>query len=296
MSTPERGHELKAEVGLLIMVFVWAANYSLAKFCISVLNIFVFNGIRYLCASLLLLAIFLARSHWTPVNRADWKRLLEAGFIANVLYQIAFIIGLNMTTAGNSAVLLSTAPLWTVMIHSFMRRETVRPKIWAGMILSFIGVVMIVTGSGTKLEVGGKEMLGDIISLAAAVLWALNTNLQKPLLSKYSAMQLALVMISIGGVGLSIIAIPAAMQTRWAAIGWEYYAGAVVSGALSIGIANVIWSYGVKHLGPGRTGNFSNLTPVAAILLSFIFLHEQLAAVQLAGAGLTILGVWVVRH
>jgi len=296
MPNSDRSRELKAELMLLTMVLVWAANYPLAKYCLSGIDIFVFNGIRYLVASFLLLGVFLWRTEWSPVHRGDWRRLLEAGFVANIVYQVAFIIGLNLTTAGNSAVLLSTSPLWTVVLQSVLHKEKVRRKVWIGMIISFIGVILIVIGSGKKLEFGGKELIGDLVSLAAAVLWALNTNLQKPLLSKYSAMQLALIMIAVGGVGLPLIAIPAAIHTQWSSISWVFYAGTIASGAFSIGIANVVWSYGVKHLGPGRTGNFSNLTPVAAFILSYLTLHEQLDPVQVIGAGMTIVGVWIVRR
>jgi drug/metabolite transporter (DMT)-like permease len=296
MNPSDRRREFRAELLLSLIVFVWAANYPLMKYCIMGMNIFVFNGIRYIVATLVLLVLVLWRNSWMPVISGDWKRLFEAGFVANILYQVAFIIGLNMTTAGNAAVLLSTSPLWTMLLHSRHHREDVTPKIWAGMVISFIGVIMIVIGSGKKFALGGTELIGDIISLVAAVLWAWNTNLQKPLLSKYSAAQLALIMVGIGGIGLSIIAIPSAVQTQWSSMNWTLYAGAIASGALSIGIANAVWSYGVKHIGPGRTGIFSNLTPVIAFVLSYFTLHESVMAVQVIGAAVTILGVWIVRR
>jgi drug/metabolite transporter (DMT)-like permease len=296
MNHPDRRREFTAELLLSLTVFVWAANYPLMKYCIMGMNIFVFNGIRYTVATLVLLVMVLWRSSWIPVVKGDWRKLLEVGFVANILYQIAFIIGLNMTTAGNAAVLLSTSPLWTMLLHSRRHREDVPPKVWAGMLISFTGVILIVIGSGKKIEMGGTQLIGDIISLGAAVLWAWNTNLQKPLLSKYSALQLALIMVAVGGVGLSLIAIPGAVQTQWTSMNWTIYTGAIASGVFSIGIANAVWSYGVKHIGPGRTGIFSNLTPVIAFALSYFTLHESVVTVQVIGAGVTILGVWIVRR
>ncbi|MFI5251482.1 MAG: DMT family transporter [Bacteroidota bacterium] len=296
MNHPDRSTELKAELLLLITVLVWAANYPLAKYCINGMNIFIFNAIRYFMASLVLIILFLWRSTWISILKADRKRLLEAGIVAHIIYQIAFIVGLNMTTAGNSAVLLSTSPLWTVVLHSRLHKESVRPKVWAGMLISFVGVVMIVIGSGKKFTIGGTELIGDIIALAAAVLWAWNTNLQKPLVAKYSALQLSMLMVSMGGIGLTAMAIPAAMEIQWSAVHWTLYAGAIASGLFSIGIGNAIWSYGVKHLGPGRTGGFGNLIPVVAFVLSYFTLHESVLPIQMVGAGITVLGVWIVRN
>ena len=296
MNQPDRSREILAEVLLLSVVLIWASNFPIAKYAISRLDIFVFNGIRYIVAALLLAIIFRARFPWTPIEKADWPKLLRAGFVANVLYQVAFIVGLSMTTAGNSAVLLATAPLWTVFLHARLHREKIAPFIWAGMVVSLMGVVMIIIGSGKKLEFGGTDLFGDLISLAAAFLWGLNTNLQKPLLARYSTLQIALVMILVGSVVLTAIAVPAAFSMDWGSVHWTYYAAAIVSGALSIALANIFWSFGVKRLGPRKTGNFSNLVPVLALVIAHFTLHEELFLIQFIGAAVTIAGVWVARR
>jgi len=212
MMTSGRSEDLKAELLLLLVVLIWASNYPVAKFSIRQLDVFVFNAVRYVVAAALLLAIFwTTRSSWVPLGRADRPRLVRAGVVAGVLYQIAFIIGLSLTTAGNSAVLMATAPLWTIAISARMHREPIAGRVWVGMGLSLAGVVMIIAGSGRSLSMGGVQIWGDLICLAAAVLWAFNTNLQKPLLGRYSPLQLSLMMMSIGAVGLTVSAVPAAV-------------------------------------------------------------------------------------
>jgi len=296
MNQPDRSREILAEALLFAVVLIWASNFPIAKYAISRLDIFLFNGIRFVVAGLMLAMIFRARFTWTPIEKTDWPKLLRAGLVGNVLYQVAFIVGLSMTTAGNSAVLLATAPLWTVFLNARIHREKIGPLIWAGMVVSLVGVVMIIIGSGKKLEFGRAELFGDLISLAAAFLWGLNTNLQKPLLSHYATLQISLVMILVGAVVLGVIAIPAALALDWGSVHWTYYAAAIVSGALSIAIANMFWSFGVKRLGPRKTGNFSNLVPVLALVIAYFTLHEELFLVQFVGAAVTLAGVWVARR
>ncbi len=296
MMQQDRNRNILSESLLFIVVIIWASNYPLAKYSIARLDIFVFNGIRYVVAAISLVIFFFARSRWTPIDRSDWPRLLRAGFVANVLYQVAFIVGLSLTTAGNSAVLLATAPLWTTFLNARIHKERIARLIWMGMICSLCGVVMIILGSGKGVEFSYGALGGDIICLAAAILWAFNTNLQKPLLSRYSASQLALIMITIGAVGLSAIALPSAISVEWETIHWTYYGAAIVSGILSIAISNVFWSYGVKKLGPGRTGNFGNLVPVLALIISYFTLNEGLLPIQFIGVAVTIAGVWIARQ
>jgi drug/metabolite transporter (DMT)-like permease len=296
MNDPDRSTEVRTEALLLLIVVVWAANYPVAKFGIQGIDRFVFNGIRYIIATVVLAGLIFARSSWIHVERADWPKLIRAGVAANILYQIAFIIGLSMTTAGSSAVLLATSPLWTIVIHSRMQRARIPPQVWLGMILSLVGIIMMVVVGGERLEVGGRTLFGDLICLGAAFIWALSTNLQTPLLVRYSPLQLALVMVAVGAAGLTLVGIPSALSTSWGTVHWSYYLAAAGSGALSIGIGNVLWSHGVQRLGPGRTSNFSNLVPVLALVISYLMLNESLALVQCVGAAVTIVGVWLARR
>ena len=167
---------------------------------------------------------------------------------------------------------------------------------WLGMAVSLTGVVLIIVGSGKQFEFGGESLIGDLICLAGAVMWAFSTNLQKPLLVQNSPLYIATLMVSVGAVGLSLVAIPAAIEMNWSSVGWTYWAATIASGALSIGISNVFWSHGVQRLGPGRTSNFSNLVPVLALFISFITLREELHFLQFVGAAITIGGVWLAQR
>lgn len=296
MTRTDRQHETRAEFLLLIVVLIWSSNYPLAKWALAGMNVFVFNAIRFVVSAGVVGVVFFSRSKWQPITTGDWSKLLQVGIVANVIYQGVFVIGLSMTSAGNSAILLSTAPLWTLLIGARMHKDRISPMLWMGMIVSLSGVAMIVIGSGKKLEFGDASVFGDLITLVAAMLWGLNTNLQKPILTRYSVLQMTLIMMCIGAAGLTGLAIVPAMSFDWMGISPWYYVAAITSGALSIAIANVMWSYGVKRLGPGRTSNFSYLVPVLALMFSFAFLGESIHAIQVIGMSVTIVGVWIARR
>ncbi|HEV8539291.1 MAG TPA: DMT family transporter [Bacteroidota bacterium] len=296
MTDPDDRRVYRAEGLLSVVVIIWAANYPLAKWGISGLDIFVFNAIRFLVASLVVGAMFAVRAEWRTIARGDFFKLAGTGFVANVVYQVTFIVGLSMTTAGNSAILLATSPLWTVFFNAWLHKEKISKMMWAGMAISLAGIVLIVFGSSKEVEFGARALIGDAVILTAAMIWGLNTTMQKPLLTRYPVLQVTLVMMVVGGAGLTLIAAPAMASLEWGSVHWTYYGAAVASGALSIGISNAIWSNGVKLLGPGRTANFNNLVPVLAVVLSAFTLHEAISLLQIVGIGITILGVWVARR
>jgi drug/metabolite transporter (DMT)-like permease len=288
--------ERKAEFLLLVVVIIWAANYPVIKYGIGELSPFVFNAVRYVAAAAVLGAILFRRSEWQPIASGDWGRLFRAGVVANVIYQIAFIIGISLTTAGNAAILLNTSPLWTLFLSARIHKEKVERRMWLGMLVSVIGVALIIFGSGKRLSMGGTALYGDLITIGAAALWGLNNNLQKPLLARYPTLQVTYVMITIGAIGLALVAVPSTLAKEWSSSHWIPLAVAALSGAISIGIANLFWSMGVKYLGPGRTAIFNNLIPILAFLVSAFTLNEDVTAMHFVGAAVTIAGVWYARH
>ena len=296
MIEASRREELKAESLLLFVVLIWAGNYPVTKWGIAGLGIWVFNAIRFLIATLVVSVWFRYRGSWVPLRREDWRSFLRVGLVASIIYQVAFVVGLSLTTAGNAAVILATAPLWTVFLQSRLHAEKIERTVWIGAVTSLCGITLIVIGSGKRMELGSTALIGDLVTLAAAVLWALNTNLQKPLVARLPSLQVTLVMLLIGAVGLTLLAIPAAMTLSWGDVSLASYGCALASGAFSIGVANAIWTFGVKRLGPGRTSNFQNLVPVLAFIISYFTLNEEIAPIHFVGAAVTIAGVWYARR
>lgn len=288
--------EAVAELLLLMVVLIWASNYPVTKYGISGLHPFLFNALRYVVAGVVISAIFFVRGSWVPVLSGDRWPIIRLGIIASVVYQIAFMWGLSLTSAGNSAVLLSTAPLWTALINARLHREPVPRGTIAGMIASLAGIVCIILGSGKRIAFGSTPLAGDLLVLGAAFLWGVNTNLQKPLLARYSAIQITLMLNLFGALGLSAAAIPFLGSLESSDVSWGHGAAAVISGALSIGTANLFWSIGVKRLGPRRTANFNNLVPVLAFIISFLVLGEEFTVLQVIGAVITVVGVWIARR
>ena len=292
---PRPRGERSAEALLLVVVLIWAATYPVGKYAIRGLDIFVYNGIRFLSGLVFTLAIFYWRGVWSAVQPGDWPKLIGLGVFTNIFYQLAFIVGLKLTTAGNSAILLSTSPIWTVFFSSRIHHESLRKYMRLGMALSLVGIVLIVTASGKEVALGGRAMIGDLICLFAAILWALNTNIQKSLLGRYSTMQLTLVMTAVGAVAHMLFAIPDALTLAWKSLSPWYYVASVGSGFLVLGVGNILWSYAVKRIGPSRSANISNLTPVLAYLFSYLAFHEPASALHLLGVAATLAGVWVAR-
>ena len=89
--------------------------------------------------------------------------------------------------------------------------------------------------------------------------------------------------------------VPDLLRLDWGGVsGWAWVA-LVVSGLLALSVAHIIWYTGVKRLGSAHTSVYSNLVPVAAMAVAFVWLSEPIGAARIGGATLVLTGLLLTR-
>jgi drug/metabolite transporter (DMT)-like permease len=132
--------------------------------------------------------------------------------------------------------------------------------------------------------------------VANPICWSIYTVLSKPMLKEYSPLKLTAVTMSIGAVPLVIVALPSLNQQNWTAISTNAWLGLAFSAFFAIGLGYVIWYTGVSRIGSARTSLYDNLVTVFALASAWILLSESMTAVQIAGAVLVFVSLYVVRR
>jgi len=188
---------IMVDLALLGMAFIWGLNFTVVKTALAELSPPAFNALRFSLASLLIMvALWLIERDVRPAPEDGW-RFLVLGLVGNTGYQFFFINGLHRTTSGNGSLILATIPIFVPLVGILLRIERVGARAWAGIALSFAGIVLIVLSSGEKVGLASETMVGNLMILGAAVLWASYTILSRPLLARYSPLKVtALAMLT----------------------------------------------------------------------------------------------------
>src|SRR5947199_117724 len=132
---------------MLALVVIWGVNFPIVKIAFREMTPMVFNALRFGSATVLLLAVSWRTREPLP-PRAAWPGLVGLGIIGHAIYQISFINGLALTTAGNSALILSMVPLFIAALTSLLRIDRVAPRTWIGIVFAFVGLLLLITGRG----------------------------------------------------------------------------------------------------------------------------------------------------
>ena len=284
------------DVALLGVVVIWGVNFTVVKAALSELTPLTYNAVRFGAASLftLLLAWIVERD--LRIARRDWGYVFLLSLIGNFLYQIIYINGLARSRAGNTSLILSTSPIFVAIIGTLTKQEKLRRWNWLGIFLSFLGLYLLVGGSGAGLAWGSETLLGSLLVLGSAGTWGLYTVLLKPLVERYSATKAtAWIMLATTPL-LILVALPELRQQDWGAVSIPSWLGLLYSSALGIALAYVIWNAGVRRVGSSRTSVYAYLTPLISVVVAWISLGEAMQPVQALGAVAIVVGVALGRY
>ena len=277
-------------VGAVVMLCLsWGFNQVSVKLAIHDIPPLIQSAVRSFGAALVVAAFAKAR------GQALFARdgTLIPGVICGVLFGVEFILiyqGLVFTTASRAVLFIYLAPFFVVLgTRIFLPADRFHLPQWAGLALSFAGMLLAFGVPTPALD--PRQIIGDVMMVGAALLWAATTVLVKASsLSRISAERVLLYQLVVSGPMLAVAAYLAGEQLPHAvsALAWgalAYQTFWVVS------VTFVIWFVLVMRYSANRLSAFTFLTPLFGVAAGHLVLHEPLtpafaAAVALVAGGL----------
>ena len=290
-----RPSSLRTDLALVMLGVIWGVNFSVIKVALAEFEPLAFNALRFPLAAATLFALLRLRGPIPVPEREDWARVVFLGLLANVVYQFFFIFGIDRTLAGNASLMLATTPVWTLILATAIGQEQHSRAVWLGVLATLIGMVLVVGGGGRAVGLGDGLLQGDLLLVAAAIVWAIYTVGSQDLTRRYGALAVTSWTLWVGTVALVVSGASSVAKMDLDGVSATAWFGVGYAGILAIAVAYLIWNYGLEHIGASRTAAFSNLVPVVALITAAIWLSERPSPSQILGAAIIIAGVWVAR-
>lgn len=271
-------------------IVLWAGNVIVSRMSAHVIGPEAITFYRLLLA-VLLMSTFVAVPVWR--NRAIiWPHLgkfVILGFLSMVFFQCLSYLAAETTTATNIAVFTAMTPLLTVALSSMILNVTPTVGMVGGGILSFVGLIYLVSSGNPISLVHNGVHLGDPLMFLAAVIYALYGVLLKrwnlPVTGWQSTYMQALCAL--------VIMIPAFLATPASlrSLNYETLPLIVYAGALASVVLPFLWVRGVDILGPNRCAIFMNLLPVMTAVIAIVLLNEPVHSYHVIGGAIALVGV-----
>jgi drug/metabolite transporter (DMT)-like permease len=281
------------ELAQLTVVMLWASTFVVAKAAFSEVSPLAFLFARFVIMVVLAFAVLLVlqRGAGRWVERSDWGLFVLAGLTGYTLYQLGFILGLSRTSPFSSSLLIAMVPLFTVLILAAMGESTPLQG-WVGLGLALVGVALFLF---EKRGASAGTLLGDVLSIGAAVAFAIYGIITRPLVRKYPAETYTAWSVLAGAVPLLLVSLPDALRQDWQTVSLSGWLSIVYLAIFPVYIAYILWNYAIARRGVAKASSFGLLVPIVAGLLSAIFVGEPFGPLKLLGAGLVLAGLVIVR-
>lgn len=284
-----------AWVAWFVVCFVWGTTYLAIRVALESIPVALLAGLRWTAAGALLAAALPIFGERLSPPRT-WGAIAIAGFLMAVIGNGGVVWAEQYVASGLAAVIVAMVPFWTVLVESLLpRSERFTRRTAAGLVLGFLGIVVLVW---PELQVGGEGgrlfVMGVVALQIACLGWAIGTSYTKrhpmgrsPLAS--SAMQMLL-----SGVMLIALATATGEWSRLAftprTIGAMVYL--VLFGSI---VGYSAYVYALKHLPLSTVSLYAYVNPIIAVVLGTVLLSEPFSFRIVAAAALVFGGIGVVR-
>jgi drug/metabolite transporter (DMT)-like permease len=253
---------------------------------------FVIAAIRVV-SSAAMLEIVRRFSPSEPVRREDRRLLMTLAILGVSLNQVLFIVGLSLTSAINTTILISSIPAFTLTAAVLLGREALTRRALVGTLLAGAGALVLLNAE--RFDWGSRFFRGNLLILANSLSYSLYLVLARPLLARYSALAFTAAVFRYGTLPILAVSIPAlaVFSPQVPARGAWWSLGAVV--LFSTAVPYFLNSWALARVSASRVATYVFLQPVIAATLAILVLGERpgwrtgvAAALVFAGLGVSL--------
>lgn len=281
---------------MLLVPLFWGGAFVAAEHIITEIPPLIAAAFRFLMAGFLLLMIIFKSGQFSlQTFKKRWLSITLMALTGIFGYNIFFFYGLQMTSAINGSLIIATTPAFMTLGAVLFFKERWNKYIGLGILLSFIGVVVVLTEGQIHTLFQLKFNNGDILFLFALICWISHGLLGKIAMQDVSAIVTTTFSTLIGALLLCIVTLPT--YEKWPLLltmskqSWfEMFFMIVCSSVLAF----LFWNYGIQQIGASQASIYMNLVPINTALLAVFVYQSPMYLSQIIGMFIVIIGVYFV--
>jgi drug/metabolite transporter (DMT)-like permease len=221
----------------------------------------------------------------------DWPRLLLVSFFMVAGYHLALNAAETRVTASVAALTAGFTPILTGVLSALILRERLSGRRVSGLVVSLAGLIVLVLGINGRVEL--TSLLGVVLAFLAPLCWSLSTVLGKPLVTKYSGLDVTIWGLFLGTLFLLPWLRPTSLVSQVMSLPFIAWASIAYLAYLAILLGYPVWFKALETKKASETGMFIYLNPLIGTASGVLFLHESLTPLMMLGAAGILAGLVV---
>lgn len=283
--------DLQGHILALFTVFIWGTTFVATKLLLTIFSPVEIMFTRFVLGFVVLLII--GKGTFRCERWRDELYFMLAGLSGVTLYFLMENIALTYSSASIVGVLVSIAPLFTVLLATFFLKERgITKSFLLGFILALVGILMVSLSGMQDMQL---HPMGLLLSVLAAIAWAVySVTVRRISEFGHGTVQVTARIFFWGVLFLLPVAILDGFQAGLAAwLAPKAFGALLYLGVVACAVCFVTWNRAVSILGASKTSVYVYAVPVINIVCSMLVLGERLTPMMLLGSALTIAGLVV---
>ncbi|MBL0014480.1 MAG: DMT family transporter [Flavobacterium sp.] len=274
---------------LTILALIWGSSFILIKRGLVGLNPLQVGSLRMVFAAVFLLVIGFRNLPKIPLHQ--WKYLALTALFGTFIPAFLFAIAQTQIDSSVSSILNSLTPLNTLMIGALIFGLQFKRIQIIGVFIGFIGTSLLILNGA--LHHPEQNYYFAILVLIATLCYALNVNLIKRYLSDLSPLSISVGNFTVMLIPALVILISTGFLEIMSKIEVQHAIFYImILGVVGTGIANIIFFKLIQMATPVFATSVTYLIPIVAFFWGMLD-HEALTLVQLMGAAIILIGVYL---
>jgi len=204
-----------------------------------------------------------------PIPKAERGRLFLYALLGVSFNQVLFILGLSMTTAIHTSILMSSIPVFTMVTAALLRHEALSARGVAGIVLAGTGALLLLSSRGFDWQ--SRYFRGDLLLLANCLSYSLFLVLSRPILARCEPLTFVTAIFRYGAIPIVLVSLPAfghfspasVTPTAWVSLAAIVLFSTTISRTLSRGMSPTTRGSDSRSLKTGIT-IATEISPVKA--------------------------------
>jgi len=278
---------------LLLTATFWGGTFIAGRIVAGNVAPFSAAFLRFATASIILLFVTWQVEGKLPTLKRDQiVPIILLGMTGIFTYNVFFFKGLKIIPAGRAALIVATNPIFISVLSAYFFKEKLNWIKGAGIILSVIGAIIVISRGNLFEMFNGNFGLGEFYIFCCVFSWVAYSLIGKAIMTNLSPLVSVTYSSVVGVVGLFLPAYIEGIMHDFSYYSIQDHLGILYLGLFGT-VLGFLWYYeGIKNIGPTKASLFINFVPISAVLLAFFILGEGITFSLLIGAILIISGVY----
>jgi drug/metabolite transporter (DMT)-like permease len=270
----------------------WGLSWVSAKVLSAYINEYEMIFFRNIFTVITLLPVLLFTKKSFYINLKSFILVLVASVVM-IAYMKCFFLGTKFGTASLGGALVTTMiPINTFIIMALLFGKKIEKKDILALILGALGVfTMLNIWSFSHEEIFSQK---NIYFVLASILWPILTIVSSKA-TKISPMVFTFYMYVITTIMVMVFFVDVP-NINYKEFDWIFWLNVFSISIISTTFATTLYFVGIEKLGTNEVSSFIFLVPLFAIILSVIFLKENISLSIIVGTILTLIAVKILNN